>query len=370
MAVTEIFRLVLSVKEVADLVIAYAKSWLDMTMAEIDGKPAGITPMMILFDRSSIILPRRNKKVDWVYPGYWSYEYPAGYTPKIYDLLIAAYELSGDPEFLEPHRMALEFLSTLKAGNAGQIRTSTGGMTTNIQAEAGGDYDPSPYQRGSLEWAIRINRTGLAQAGAKYRLVTGDSSYDDILLEHGPAYTRFQILAERARNIGEMAEAVATLEPYQESILATLDYNELLRTKLPQSTDRVWVPGMVFVEAISTGDVSPMPPSSMRGEEEAWPLFGATWVDTGADVSILVRQNQLRRLDGYLYNFASAEKEIGIHLWRLEAGRYRFQLLASPHYELTGQPVANVTFDLTEKGQLFRFKVPEGEQYYFASETQ
>lgn len=347
-------------KEVSDLIVAYARSWRDMTMQEIDGKPAGITPMMISFERDTIKAPKSDGKLknptDWVFPGYWTHEYPAGYTRHIYDLLLGAFYLSGDKTFLDPHKKALEFLGTLEGSGSGK-------GTTPVRPED----DPSPYPRGSLDWAIRINRSGLGLAGAQYRAATGDKTYDEILLKYGPDYTKFVILAERARSPREWAEATATLRPAFEEILDVLDYNEILRTKLPQSTDRIWVPGMDFVEATATGDLSAARPLTLRGEEEFWPKFGVTWLNTGSDVAALVSKNLPDRLEAYLYNFLETPKPVEGRLWNLTPGRYRLRLIPSPGFQ---DQEATVTkeFEFKQKGQLIEFEVPSREQVHLVVE--
>ncbi len=46
-------------RELNELLVAYAKSWRDAVMEEFDGKPRGIVPMMIMWDRQrSHAMPR------------------------------------------------------------------------------------------------------------------------------------------------------------------------------------------------------------------------------------------------------------------------------------------------------------------------
>lgn len=356
-------------KEVSDLIVDYARSWKDITLKEIDGKPAGIVPLMILWGRGGVKLPKGSapdRPTDWAFPGYWTYEYPAGYSNRVYDLCLAAYYLTKDKSFLEPQRVALELLSTLGEGGL-ELAASAGSMTTNMGASGTGDYDATKFPRGSLKWAVRMNRAGLGLAGSQYRVATGDTSYDEVLLKHGPAYTKFLILSERAKTSLELAKAAATLEPVFESILDTLDFNEVLRTQLPQSTDRVWVPGMDFLESTATGDLCGAPPVALRGEEEFWPMFGATWRKTGSDVSVLVKTNSSNRFEAYLYNFLESAKSIDARLWQLAPGRYRARLLPSPDFE-DQPPGATQEFEVKQKGGIVSLEVPPRRQQHLIIE--
>lgn len=357
-------------KEVTDLIVEAARSWLDMTLREIDGKPRGIVPLMIVWGREGVKLPKGSasgRPTDWTFPGYWTYEFPGGYSNKVYDLCLAAYELTRDKSFLEPHRVALELLGTLGEGGL-DMTAGAGSMTTNLVATGTGDYDASKFPRGSLEWAVRVNRAGLGLAGSQYRFATGDTSFDEVLLKHGPAYTKFLILAERAKTPQELATAAATLEPVFASVLSTLDYNEILRTRLPQSTDRVWVPGMDFLESTATGDLCGAPPFALRGEEEFWPLFGVTWRKTGKDVSVLVKTNSSSRFEAYLYNFLESAKPIEARLWQLAPGRYRARLVPSPGFE-DQPPGVEQEFEVKEKGEILPLEIPPRQEQRLVIES-
>jgi hypothetical protein len=352
-------------QEIAALIADYARSWRDMTMREIDGKPAGITPMMIRFDRSSVVLPgsagaRLKQGLDWVFPGYWNYEYPGGFTNHIYDLLIAAYHLTGDATMLEPHRRAAEFLRTLKRTTprcAEPREVAVGGLSTH-PAAAAAPGAPVPT-RGSLAWAIDVNRDGLATAVEKYRQATGDHGFDDVLRLHGSPYVQFQIALDESTDAASRRRAVEPIVRSLRVLMPELDFNEAFRTNLVFNTDRIWVQGSQFINTLATGLVSGEPPFSTRGAEINWPTFGVTWEKTGRDYSMLVGVNQTTRFEAFLYGMPAGTRLIAGRFWQLAPGDYEVVLCPAPDFAGDGQPpVFSRPFKVETKGQRFEFEVP------------
>jgi hypothetical protein len=352
-------------KEVVAFIADYARSWRDMTMREIDGKPAGITPMMIRFDRSSVVLPGREgarlkQSLDWVFPGYWSYEYPGGFTNHIYDLCLAAYRLTGDATMLEPHRKAAEFLRTVKRSTprrAEARQTSPGGLATFPLVLQ--NAEAAKPERGSLAWAINVNEGGLATAVEKYRMITGDRSYDDVLRLHGSPYVQFQIALDESGDAATRRRAVAPIVQSLEVLLPELDFNEPFRTNLVFNTDRIWVQGSQFINTLATGLVSGEPPFSTRGAEINWPTFGVSWEKTGTEVAMLVGKNQAESFEVFLYGLRPSGKTIACRFWQLENGDYTISLRPAPAFAVNGHGALfsrNIT--IKAKGERFEFVLP------------
>ncbi len=357
--------------EATEVVTEYARSWKDVTMAATDGKPAGITPMMVRMDDHGKLrldssgnysgpLVLTDGSTDWVYPGYWSYAYPNGYTNNIYDLCLAAYDLTGDPAYLEPLKKAAEFIRNHQdlAPTAeetmphGGVLGSTSGHAVPPASEG--------KERGSLEWAIAYNWSGLAHAAAQYRLATGDTSFDDVLLKHGGAAIRTQIGTDQAQSQESFDAAVEPMNEVLRATLKNLDYNEILRTELGQSTDRIWVPGSQAILAGYTGMIAGVPPLTRRGAELQWPTFAVTWEETGPDISALVTHNQKDGLTVMLYNFAETPKDIALRVWRLNLGKYRLTL--SPARNLDHTDLKDEVVDIREKGQRIELHIPAREE--------
>ncbi len=362
-------------QEVTEIITEYARSWKDATLSATDGKPAGITPMMILAeDRSTLHLEsgtnRRAPRIpedgstDWVYPGYWTYAYPRGYTNNIYDLCLAAYDLTGDPQYLDPLKAAGEHLShhTALAPTKEEIMPQGGLLGSTFRQE-----DPEDKARGSLEYAIALNWSGLAKAAAQYRLATGDTQFDEMLEAYGPAEIRTQLAASKADSEVEFEAAVEPTKEALRAALGNLDYNEVLRTELGQSTDRIWVPGSQVLLSAYTGSISGTPPLTRRGAEQQWPTYAVTWEETGPDISALFIQNQKTGLETMLYNFAETKKDIAMRVWRLKPGKYQFTI--EPAWPTGQTPLIDQVIDIREKGQKVEFSVPSQQELRLSLEA-
>lgn len=319
-------------KELQDLLIAYAKSWRDAVLAEFDGKPAGIVPTMIKLSRQQA---REPSAPDWAASGYQTYKYPGGYVAKVYDLLMAAYEMSGDKSFLQPIQLGLD----------------------ELQKIPDEDKNPDKYPFASREWAFRAGAGFLGVAGGDYRSITGDKSYDETLLRWGPPSVKFRILAERAKDAEQFQSAVAGWDAPLKEALEIMSSNPEMRTVMIQSTDRIYVAGSLTLTSMATGMA--VPASDLRGGEIVWPAFAVTWRGTGAEVAILVSQASPSELEVQIYNFSDKAKTLHPWVWRLDAGTFEMMLGETDasgftvRKELSRQEVA-----ITGRGQELSVEVP------------
>ncbi len=328
-------------RELDDLLVAYAASWRDAIMSEFDGKPRGIVPMMIRTDRRTAKQDTNDgyldKPLSWSFPGYWSYEYPAGFSAKVYDLLVAAYELSGDRSFLEPITFGLEAVRKI----------------------APDDMDPAKYPEGSFDWAIRSAVPMLGLAGANYRIATGDTSYDDVLLRIAPPHTQFVILAARAENEGGMDQAVAPVLEKLRTDLTEMNSSPELRTTLIKSTDRIYVCGSQIIEAMATGIAASK--ADLRGGEVIWPFFQITWQGTAGQLAAMVGNASPSRLDVLLYSFADKPLDLRPRVWRLDPGEYRMVLTATDRSGFKAvRELSSRDVTITGAGQEVPFTLPPG----------
>ncbi len=318
--------------ELESTLVEYAKSWLAATMAETDGKPAGLPPMMIMMDRSKM---RAEGAKDWVFPGYWSYEYPTGYVDKVYQLFLAGYAISGDKDFLEPVRFGLAALRNIPEG----------------------DEASDKYPRASLDWALRQGIGLIGAAGANYRSITGDRSFDDVLLRFGPAFTHFQIAGGAAKTRTEWDKAIIPLQDKLSGDLAEMNTNPELRTSMVQSTDRIYVRGSQVLTSMATG--MPTADSDLRGGEILWPNFAITWNGTQGQTSVLVTDSSPTKVDVLLYSFADQPLKLSPHIWQLQPGAYRLTLNHAEEDGLTaGKEIARQEIQISSRGQQISFDLP------------
>lgn len=334
-------------------IIDWAESWHEAILAERDGKPAGIWPIIVTFNDRSFTMDGK----PWYDPGY--YWFPPG--QRIYNVLLAAYELTGNDRFLEPQRATLELLRE-HAPSAEDVLREEEQAGSQFRGVLAKDAE-THLEKGSAAWAVWFGRDYFGEVGARYRIVTGDTSFDDILARFAPPVTRFQIAYEQADTVAGKQAALSPITVQLEDALNHLDYNWPLRTSEPKSTDRVWVHGTETLISMATGTSSL---DGIRGAERQWPIFGVSWKNTGTDVSILVTDNSRDRLAGYLYSFDDKPREIGARIWRLKAGNYRLRTgVVEDFGEEPVEWTENRTLSISRRGQIVPLTLPPGKQVRF-----
>lgn len=273
------------------LLLEYADNWAEAILAERSGKPAGICPVWINPDRTFGL-----KKGQW-WTGMIGIHYPIP-TYNVYDLLLGAYDLSGDEKYLEP------------------IHAGAALMRDNPKPD--GDLRELP--KGSLLWSLYApyiydRYTGgnfIAHAAATARTFTGDTRNDDVLLEHGPAWIQSRILLDRGED-----DALQPIDDELTAALANLDYNIEMVTTEVRRTDRIYLDGISATLGMATSG------SNGGGNAAAyWPNFSVTWKNTGPDVAIFVTRTDPDHVTVKLYNTDPQPRDVTAHLWRMTPGSY------------------------------------------------
>jgi len=312
------------------LLIEYADNWREAILAERNGKPAGICPVWINPDRSLGL-----KKDQW-WTGMIGIHYPIPIY-NVYDLMHAAYELTGDAKYLEPIWIGLDLI--------GKTAKPSGELTA-----------------GSLEWALYATHVleeyrgerFIVEAAATAREMSGDHGHDDLLLVYGPGGTQSRIRLERG-----MDDTFAPVVRQLDSSLDTMDYNIEMLTSEVRRTDRIYLRGIdVLLNMATMG-------SNGGGNASAyWPNFHVTWQDTGSDVSMFVTESRKQQLSALLYSFSDGPKEIGAKFWRLEPGSYEAVLLPTvgARADANADPLARIAFEYTNKGDAVRLTLPSKQQ--------
>jgi hypothetical protein len=319
-------------EELRGLLVDYARNWRHATMTEAGGKPKGIVPVLVKEGYTEF---KEAGAKDWVQPGYQTYKYPGGYVAKAYELMLAAYEMSGDKTLLEPIQFAL----------------------TELRKVPENDGDAAKYELGGFDWALRSGVKFIGVAGGDYRTITGDKSFDDVLMRWGPANVRYRIMAEHAASPAQFSQALAVLEQRLESGLEIMNSNPELRTTMMQSTDRIYAAGSLILTSMATGLA--VPDSDLRGGEIVWPTFAVTWKGTDSQVAALVTEASPEKLEVLLYNFAPAPRALKPLVWRLKPGDYT---LALSETDSSGFTVTKELFKrpqaISGTGQEVAFELP------------
>jgi hypothetical protein len=290
-------------ERVGKLVTDWMDTWVDAAMSAERGKPAGVIPTAIHWPDGRV----GGTGEDWWdpknHPSETSlYRWPSA-TGVMVGTLLLTYQMSGDEKYLAPIRamakIRLQYLASTPAG------------------------EPEP---GSAMWCA--SRMGfLAGAAAKYRLLTGNTEFDELLARERSAYMTFRLTGDDG------------------PLLNALRHNALaLRINFPgyssevRWTDRVlrfpaiFAAGNVFDEAVP----SIRKPSSAilyatatgdPGNVGYFPLNAVRWLTPPRDIAALVTDTGQDRFAARLFHFGRDARPMEAELYLLKAGEYTLTLV-------------------------------------------
>ena len=266
----------------------WAQAWVEDAAREENGKPAGVIPSAVSFDEEKI----EGYSDRWYEPGlkysYYNWDH-LGHISELYSFLSGMHAITGNDSFLNPVNEVAELMSDSAKSNG-----------------------PETQQPGSLDWAKNILISGgedktaganpFGNIFAMTAQLTGETRYDDLIRQYASPYNKYRL----AGNQNEMLNGF-------EVILNSLRYNFPLMTNEVKFTDRVYVRGSDLLTGMYTGHFG-------RGFE--FPALVATWKNTGADVSVFVRNGTMNSVLISLYN-AGEKKQVEMNTWMLAPGVYK-----------------------------------------------
>jgi hypothetical protein len=263
----------------------WSKAWAHAAMRTDKGKPKGILPASVRFPDEAM----NGDEPTWYRANMlWDYfDWSGG--ASVYDQLLFTYTLTGDSALLRPLQTTLDLIRSVAP--EGKMLRSEG------------------FRMGSAEWAVaRLLRSrNFWSTVGTYRRFTGDTTPDQLLTIHGTPYTKYRLTGDE-KHLNEALD----------EILEEIRYNTPLRTTEVIHTDRVFVTvrkdrGVDQLDGMISGTDVP---------ESASPYHAVSWLGTGDDVTIVVRESTPTSLEMMLYSFASALQRISLRVWQLEPGNY------------------------------------------------
>jgi hypothetical protein len=174
-----------------------------------------------------------------------------------------------------------------------------------------GRTDPGP--EGSAGWAANklLKSADFWGIVAQWRLETGDTRFDPLLISHAPPYLRFRL--------GGGTQAMA--EGITRSMLDQLRYNTPLRTTEVLFTDRIEVArdvdnwnGTDLVVAMLTGN---------HVHNGISPYYHVAWEKAPTTFTALVTSASISELAADIFLHQSGPASVTARLFRLTPGRYR-----------------------------------------------
>jgi len=286
----------------------WCRAWVAAARSTARGKPLGIIPGSVSFPDGRI-----GGYADewWQTKGYDDLD-AMGYTSKLYHLMLAVWAETRDDSLLEP------LFAAMAAARA--VRGRTGGA----------------FRPGSLEWVGRLHQSGkVFDVLEKWRLLSGDKRFDDLLLPRATGTTRFRLSGDASRLEGELRGAVEGLARNLPMITTEVLF-----------TDRAGLPGSDMLMPMLTGSA---------GNPTYYPIHAVTWQGVGDSAAAFVTGAERTSLDVMLYSFADGPHRVTARLWRLEPGTYEVVLAADSPAEA---PLLRRSLKLWEKGTPLAIDLP------------
>ncbi|MES2694803.1 MAG: hypothetical protein V4773_15125, partial [Verrucomicrobiota bacterium] len=303
--------------------LRWLRTWAEAALGTDNGKPAGIVPSALRWPSGQVGSPTRG----WIGPDLGAdpmesiYTWPYFPARAMTAALLQAHIQTGEKIFIDPLlQMAALRRAHLKAG------------------------DPDGEPR-SLAWAAHRLPLVINDSLAKWRQLTGDSSFDDLLLADANGYVQ--------RLLGKSDAALAT---QLGNTARTLSHNWPMFTEEVRYTDRVltypqgWpgnnLPRIEHALLYSTVTGDP-------GAVETYPLNGVRWHTLPREIAALVTENRRDRFAAELYHFGREPRAFSASLLLLDPGRYTWILT-----DADGKKLSSGEFALTPTQRQLALTLP------------
>ncbi len=318
--------------EAGKLIAAWLDTWVEATAAARDGKPAGVLPNAIHWPDQRLTgetgnwwsLVRQPDRM-WYY-----YVFPEAVS-EVADALLLSWQMTGRERYLQPLRSMAE-------------------IRRDWLKQPPGAPEPEP---GTKLWAAK-SLERLAGTLAKYRLLTGNSDFDDVLARDLPDFSS-ATGADRGGLVTAFERAAAALRVNWAGYTSEVRYTDrvLSFSSLFSRRDQM-LPGRndpaildfrsLPLYAAVTGD-----PSQVMG---SFPLNAVRWLTPPRDLAALVVANTPHRFSAELYHFGAAPRPMAARLHLLVPGQYSWTLRSGDRRIAKGAVVM-----LPGKGEL-QFTLP------------
>jgi len=284
-------------QRVGKFITRWLRTWVEATFTEEKGKPAGILPAAIHWPDGTPAGVGKN----WWQPENHTeptlYYFPTQQN-MMYECFLQAYHMTKDEYFLKPIRFVLE-----------------------QRMKGTGDGNQDQYIPGNLEWSLSILKSRIPAILMKYRLITGDTSYDTIIQKDARGYERYIFDGD-----------IGKLQTEMDIQRRSLSLPEKWYTTEVRWTDRLFssvrylnfvldepMPGFNagFLFSCLTGNV---------GNYQIMPVFGVKWITEPTDIAILTEVNSTNEFRARLFHFGNEPRRMKVRFLNLTDGTYRWHI--------------------------------------------
>lgn len=305
---------------------AWMDTWVDAAARSERDKPAGIIPTAIHWPDGNI---------GGIGPNWWDprnhgeytlYLFPSAMSMMTHTLLLT-YHMTGEEKYLEPIRSMARF--RLK-------------------------YLSSPPQSeptaGTEAWcAARLG--SLSSVITKYRFLTGNTEFDELLVREMSPYMRYRLHGDSGPLLSALKENTEALRINFEGYTSEVRYTDrVLRFPslftgnniLGKPTKAIHSPDPSLLYSMVTGD---------PGEALYFPLNAVRWLTPPRDIAVLVTKSTADKFCAELFSFGQQQRSMSAELYLLEPGNYKLTCEGQEPFE---------SYDFLVEGRRKRvdFKLP------------
>lgn len=303
---------------VGNLICRWMDTWVDASMRQERGKPAGVIPSAIHFPSGNV---GGTGKLWWQPKNYPTnmYDWPSAMILMTRTMLLT-YHMTGNEKYLEPmHAMArirMKYLDspadkTFEPGSAGWCATN-GGRNGNGM------------------------RSFLGDILSKYRLLTGDTQYDTLLQADANGYTRMRIgegIDAIIRDLRRNAQAFSMNKPaYTSEVRFTDRVLYFNRRWANEANGHNWpTPYPHVLYYTTTGD---------SGDPRYFPMNAVQWLIQARGFAALVTDSGRNIFRAEVYNFLDKPRLVPAQLCLLSKGTYHLTVQDADGTQLENRELA------------------------------
>ncbi|QTA91879.1 hypothetical protein [Desulfonema magnum] len=284
-------------KGLSELFTAWMNNWTDAAMRGEQKKPPGILPSVIHWPDGRA--GGDNKSEHWWKPRTRGRSKLYNWPSQIWmmnDTLLLTYYMTGDKKYLAPMRAMAKLYQK---------------------------YLQNPVRnpkKGSKAWCASKMKF-LIPTLAKYRALTGDTHYDNLLIKHG-GYGEFLITGNKYVLLKAMKESAQAVSQNFEGFTSEVRYTDRV-LKLPRKWFREM--GLRGRESLDTEVLFSMLTGD-PGNMAYFPLNAVRWLTRSRDIAALVTQSGQENFSAELFHFGSEPRSMGADLYLLKPGTYKMTL--------------------------------------------
>ena len=318
---------------VGKLITRWMDTWVDATARAENGKPAGITPSAIHWPDGEV---GGGVEPWWKPQNYRNdlYSWPSAMSLMTRTMLLT-YHMTGNENYLEPVRS----MATIR----------------RKYLDNPPETEPKPGSAAwcALEGSPRFGGGGMTRflpsTLAKYRLLTGDSSFDELLKEDASGYMKMRLGEGKEPLVADLQENAQAFRINKPAYTSEMRWTDRVLTFNYRwgNEGNGWdwpVPDTSSLYASATGD---------PGDPRYFPLNAVRWLTEPREFAALVTASGQKRFTARLYHFGENARKLDAELYLLNEGSYDLTVT-----DRTGEKMAERTLKVDGPSTRVSLQIP------------